>query len=90
LIAAREGLSDITSFPVFAYPFGRMPQNTQLRLGIKLLLKKMGYHYALRIGNRQNSYPFRDPYELERLDIDGTYDTWQFALKLIWGKCPLW
>jgi len=86
---ACANLSDIPYLPVFAYPYGKLPTDRNTCRAMKEIFQKYKFIFALRIGNRQNVMPFKDPFELQRLDINGNYRLWQFALKLRWGKCPL-
>jgi len=52
-------------------------------------LKANNIAYALRIGNRVNSFPLRHPYEVQRIDIKGEDSFLKFKLKLRLGKLKL-
>jgi hypothetical protein len=42
--------------------------------------------FALRIGNRVNHWPPKDPYTLKRIDIKGTDNFYTFKTKLSKGR----
>ncbi len=69
---------------VLAYPFGALPRKDKGRLeGMTGIFRRMGLDFALRIGNRVNPWPLRDPYQIQRIDIKGTDSYLRFRLKLI-------
>jgi peptidoglycan/xylan/chitin deacetylase (PgdA/CDA1 family) len=74
--------------PVLAYPYGKFPRKQPEKKAFFELLQKEGFLYALRIGNRVNRYPFKSPYEIQRLDIKGEYSLSRFKRKLLFGKWP--
>jgi hypothetical protein len=43
----------------------------------------------LRIGNQINKFPFKNPYEIMRIDIKGEDSLLKFKLKLRFGKLKL-
>jgi len=74
--------------PVLAYPYGKFPRKQPQKNTFFELLEKQGFLYALRIGNRVNHYPFKSPYEIQRLDIKGEYSLSRFKRKVLFGKWP--
>ncbi|MFV0344711.1 MAG: polysaccharide deacetylase family protein [Bacteroidales bacterium] len=69
---------------VLAYPFGKYPkENNQQFFDI---LEKYKIDCALRIGNKIDSYPFRNKYEVHRIDIKGADNMKIFTMKLIFGR----
>lgn len=71
---------------VIAYPYGKYPKEANARLQFQWLLQEFGINYGLRIGNRINRFPFKKPYEIQRLDIKGQYSLIRFQRKLRYGK----
>ena len=75
---------------VLAYPFGGYPKKDKLlNSQMKLLFREKGLKFALRIGNRINSWPLKDPYEMKRIDIKGTDNYATFKTKLRKGRKKL-
>jgi len=75
---------------VLAYPYGGYPKKDKLlNQQMKQLFRKQGLNFALRIGNRINSWPVKDPYELKRIDIKGTDNYPTFRTKLRKGRKKL-
>lgn len=75
---------------VLAYPYGGYPKKDKLlNQQMKQLFLKQGLSFALRIGNRINSWPLKDPYELRRIDIKGTDNYLTFKIKLRKGRKKL-
>ncbi len=76
--------------PVLAYPFGGFPKKDRaLLMQMKELFRDYKLIFAVRIGNRINSLPIRDPYELKRIDIKGTDSLFTFKIKLKKGRTKL-
>lgn len=71
---------------VYAYPYGGIPKNLDVKNEMKKIFKNLGIKYALRIGNRINRFPFKDNFELQRLDIQGTNSMLKFRMQLAFGK----
>lgn len=74
--------------PVLAYPFGAYPKkkhNPQKHTNFVNMLKSLNIIYGLRIGNRLNSLPFKQPYEIKRVDIKGSDSLFQFKAKVTFG-----
>ena len=74
---------------VFAYPYGRMPRDTKTRKAMKEIFKQHKIDFAVRIGSRINSFPFKDPYELKRTGISSTDTFYVFKIKLARGRWKL-
>ncbi len=71
---------------VLAYPYGKYPRNKEDKQRFFELLYKNKMSYALRIGNKVNRYPFKNRYEIKRLDIKGEDSLKTFKRKLMYGK----
>ncbi|WP_372753282.1 polysaccharide deacetylase family protein [Mariniflexile sp.] len=75
--------------PVLAYPYGKFPRKNPEQDDFFKTLKKHHIDYGLRIGNRVNNFPFKDNYQVQRIDIKGEDSLMMFKLKLKFGKFPL-
>lgn len=72
---------------VLAYPYGGYPKkDPQLKAKMKEIFRTSRLQFALRIGNRINRWPLKDPYELKRIDIKGTDNFYTFRTKLRKGR----
>lgn len=71
---------------VLAYPYGRYPKEVADKTAFFSQLKNKGIAYGLRIGNGVNGFPFKNPYEIERIDIRGECTLASFKWKLRFGK----
>lgn len=80
---------ELDVFPVAAYPYGNYPKKEPENLFFKETLKKNEIKFGLRIGNRLNKIPFKDCYEIERINIKGEDSLFKFKLKLKFGKLRL-
>lgn len=69
-----------------AYPYGKFPRKGEKKEQFFSLLQKNKIAYGLRIGNRVNRFPFKNNYEIERLDIKGDMSMVTFKRKLKFGK----
>ncbi|MDM1451167.1 polysaccharide deacetylase family protein [Myroides odoratimimus] len=76
----------LTVFSGVAYPYGNYPKKDPAKSVFFSELKKNGIEYGLRIGNKVNSFPFKNPYEIKRLDIRGNESLFKFKVKLHFGK----
>jgi peptidoglycan/xylan/chitin deacetylase (PgdA/CDA1 family) len=74
---------------ILAYPYGKFPKKNPGKTLFFKILKANNIAYALRIGNRVNSFPLRHPYEVQRIDIKGEDSFLKFKLKLRLGKLKL-
>ena len=72
--------------PVLAYPYGKFPKKKKQNEIFKQTLSENGFHFGLRIGNRTNSFPFKKPFEIERIDVKGEYSMLKFKRKILFGK----
>jgi peptidoglycan/xylan/chitin deacetylase (PgdA/CDA1 family) len=72
--------------PVLAYPYGKFPKEKSRNEIFKEALSKSGIKYGLRIGNRINSFPFKKPFEIERIDVKGEFSLLKFRQKIRFGK----
>lgn len=69
-----------------AYPYGKYPKTGEEQHAFFKCLKKNQIAYGLRIGNRVNRFPFKDHYEIQRIDIKGDDTLKTFKRKLKKGK----
>ncbi|MEW7280765.1 polysaccharide deacetylase family protein [Aquimarina sp. 2201CG1-2-11] len=72
--------------PVVAYPYGKYPRDKDRKITFFKQLQKHGFVYGLRIGNRVNKFPFKNPFEIQRIDVKGNYSLRTFKRKLRFGK----
>ncbi|TXF77223.1 polysaccharide deacetylase family protein [Chryseobacterium sp.] len=70
---------------VLAYPYGRFPHTKDFFK----ILKENKIEFALRIGNKINAFPRKNPYSLNRIDIKNSTTLSEFKRKLILGKLKL-
>lgn len=82
--------NNLTIFNAIAYPYGKYPKKDKVKKkAFFKILEENKMIYALRIGNRVNKYPFKDKYEIQRIDIKGEDTLFKFKLKLKFGKLRL-
>jgi len=74
---------------VLAYPYGKYPKEKDKQHQLFSILTDLGIQFAVRIGNKINSFPADPPYTLCRIDIKGGDSMIKFKLKLIFGKLKL-
>ncbi len=75
---------------VLAYPFGGYPKKDKLlKSQMKQMFREKGLEFAMRIGNRINSWPLKNPYEMKRIDIKGTDNFTTFKTKIRKGRKKL-
>jgi peptidoglycan/xylan/chitin deacetylase (PgdA/CDA1 family) len=75
---------------VLAYPYGGYPKkDKRQKEAMKELFREYRLSYALRIGNRINPLPLKDPYELTRIDMKGTDSFTTFRIKIRKGRKKL-
>lgn len=72
--------------PAIAYPYGKFPRTNPELKNFEDILGNKGIRWGLRIGNRVNRFPFKNPYQIQRLDIKGEYSMGRFSRKLRYGK----
>ena len=78
--------NDLDISPILAYPFGKFPRDKAQNKIFNETLTQNGIRYGLRVGNRLNRFPFRKPYEIERIDIKGEWSLLKFRQKIRFGK----
>jgi peptidoglycan/xylan/chitin deacetylase (PgdA/CDA1 family) len=81
--------NDLKVYPSLAYPYGNYPKKGNHKQGFFELLQQNNIKMAFRIGNRVNRFPFKNRYEIQRIDIKGHKSLFQFKWKLCWGKMLL-
>jgi peptidoglycan/xylan/chitin deacetylase (PgdA/CDA1 family) len=69
-----------------AYPYGKFPRETSEKKKFIAQLERHQFKYGLRIGNRINKFPFKKPFEIQRIDIKGEYSLTKFKWKVKFGK----
>lgn len=72
--------------PVLAYPYGSFPKKEPLKTPFFQQMKEEGILFALRIGNKINTIPTLNRYELNRIDVKGEESLFLFKFKLRFGK----
>lgn len=82
--------NQLNVFRAIAYPYGKYPKkNPTEKEAFFKVLQKNKMQFALRIGNRVSKFPFKDKYEIQRIDIKGEDSLFKFKLKLKFGKLKL-
>lgn len=81
--------NDLKVSPVLAYPYGNFPKKGTQKNDFFQLLEKNNIKMAFRIGNRVSNFPFKNKYEIQRIDIKGQDSLLKFKLKLRFGKLKL-
>jgi len=74
---------------ILAYPYGKFPKEEPAKGKFFKCLHEHKMAYGLRIGNRVNRFPFKNNYEVQRIDIKGEDTLLKFKLKLRLGKLKL-
>ncbi|MEZ4858107.1 MAG: polysaccharide deacetylase family protein [Flavobacteriaceae bacterium] len=69
-----------------AYPYGKFPRKNPEKEAFFNHLQATQFVYGLRIGNRVNRFPFKNPYEINRIDVKGEFSLRKFKRKLKFGK----
>ena len=72
--------------PVLAYPYGKFPKEKRANAIFTEILSQNGIRYGLRIGNRINTFPFKKPYAIQRIDVKGEFSMLKFRQKIRFGK----
>ncbi len=78
--------NELNFSPVLAYPYGKFPKEKTRNKIFGKILAQNGIKYGLRIGNRINPYPFKNPYQIERIDVKGEWSLLKFRQKIRFGK----
>lgn len=82
--------NNLEVYKAIAYPYGKYPKKDLSKKKLFFqLLEEQKITYGLRIGNRVNKFPFKNPYEVQRIDIKGEDVLWKFKLKIKFGKLGL-
>ncbi|MGB6269166.1 MAG: polysaccharide deacetylase family protein, partial [Olleya sp.] len=74
---------------VLAYPYGKYPRQNLEQADFFKCLENNKIDYGLRIGNRVNIFPFKNNYEVQRIDMKGEDSFLKFKWKLRLGKLKL-
>lgn len=73
-----------------AYPYGAYPKkDPALKKEMFEMFGKTGLEFAFRIGNRVNPFPFKERFEVRRIDIRGGDSFFIFKTKLKKGRAKL-
>lgn len=82
-------IHNLKVFSALAYPYGNYQREGIENANFKTLLNKNKMKFGLKIGNRPNTFPFKDNYEIKRIDIKGLDSLMVFKLKIRFGKLKL-
>jgi len=74
---------------VLAYPYGKFPREKNKKRAFFEMLEQSGITAALRIGNEIESYPWKNKFEIKRIDIKYGDSIQKFKWKLRLGKLKL-
>lgn len=74
---------------VFAYPYGKFPRERNKKREFFSMLERIGIVSAMRIGNNVEIYPFKNKYEVNRIDIKYGDTLKMFKWKMKFGKTKL-
>lgn len=80
---------DLKIFNAIAFPYGNYPKKGIKKSQFQSLLKQNGMEYGFKIGNKINIFPFKNLFEINRIDVKGDDSILKFKLKLIFGKLKL-
>ena len=81
--------NDLKVYKAVAYPYGNFPKKEPKKTLFKSVLEQNNIKMGLRIGNKINKFPFKNPFEIMRIDIKGEDSLLKFKLKLRFGKLKL-
>lgn len=81
--------NDLKVTPSIAYPYGNYPRKGSAKEVFFQILEKNNIQMAFRIGNRVNKFPFKNKFEVQRIDIKGEDSLFAFKWKLRLGKLRL-
>ncbi len=81
--------NNLKVYNALAYPYGNYPKKEPKNSLFITVLKQNNIKAGLRIGNRINKFPFKNPYEIMRIDIKGEDNMLKFKLKLRFGRLKL-
>ncbi|MCE3077231.1 polysaccharide deacetylase family protein [Chryseobacterium gwangjuense] len=74
---------------VLAYPYGKFPKEKNKKRAFFEMLEQSGITAALRIGNEIESFPWKNKFEIKRIDIKYGDSIQKFKWKLRLGKLKL-
>ena len=63
--------NDLKVYNALAYPYGNYPKKEPQKSKFQSILKQNKVKMGLRIGNKVSRFPFKNPYEITRIDIKG-------------------
>ncbi|MGO3184136.1 MAG: polysaccharide deacetylase family protein [Aequorivita sp.] len=78
--------NELNFSPILAYPYGKFPKEKERNEVFNKIMEQNGIQFGLRIGNRINQFPFKKPYEIERIDVKGEWSLLKFRQKIRFGK----
>ncbi len=78
--------SGLKYYKVLAYPYGARPKGKTSATAMTYWMKELGIKAAFRIGNKPESTPSANMYEIHRIDIRGTDSLEDFKIKIKKGK----
>lgn len=78
--------NELSFAAVLAYPYGKYPRKSPEKGSFKNHLREQQFVYGTRIGNRINRFPFRKPFEIQRVDVKGEFSLAKFKRKIKFGK----
>lgn len=81
--------NNLKVYPAVAYPYGNFPKKQPDKSRFQSVLSDNKMKMGLRIGNKINRFPFKNNYEITRIDIKGEDNLLRFRLKLRFGKLKL-
>lgn len=83
------GENNLKVYNALAYPYGNYPKKEPNKSMFVAVLQQNKVKFGLRIGNRINKFPFKNPFEIQRIDIKGEDSLFKFKIKLRFGKLKL-
>jgi peptidoglycan/xylan/chitin deacetylase (PgdA/CDA1 family) len=86
LEANATTLQPLHPIAAFAYPYGKRPESRMEKKELYRAFKSKGIDVAFRIGNRINSLPLRNEFEINRLGVRGDRSFSFFQRQLWWGR----
>ncbi len=72
-----------------AYPYGNFPKKNPKKNQFFKTLEENSIKMGFRIGNKINTFPLKNKYEIQRIDVKGHESLLKFKLKLKFGKLKL-
>ncbi len=81
--------NNLNVYPALAYPYGNYIKKGSQKIDFFRILEKNNIKMAFRIGNRVNRFPFKNKFEIQRIDIKGQESILTFKWKVRLGKLRL-